>query len=467
MKKTKIICSIGPASNKYEVFAAMADAGMNVARVNFSHATIEEREIVINLVKKVNEEKHLNIGLLFDTKGPEFRNGEVVEGGIELIKGRTIKVVKEKVVGNSEEFSVNHPEAIDSLNIGDVIQLENGLMKIEVIEKDDDSVTCKVINGGVLGSKKSLFVPGVKLNIPFISDDDREDIKYACEHDGDFLALSFVSCKEDVLEAKKIIEEAHGNLKIIAKIESKTGIDNLDEILNVVDGIMVARGDLGEEVPISLLPVYQKQMIQKAREYGKICIVATEMLESMKKNSRPTRAEVTDVANAVLDGTDAIMLSGETTTGAYPIETVTYMANIASDAEDYSAKHFGYNGKIGRTECIAKAAVDLTKNVAVKAIAVESISGYSARMISNFRPNAPILANCTSEKVARMLALNYGIYTCIVPLMDETDELVDLVMQKTTEFFDLQPNDRIIITGGLPGVGNERITNFLKMETIE
>ena len=467
MKKTKIICSIGPASNKYEVFAAMADAGMNVARVNFSHATIEEREIVINLVKKVNEEKHLNIGLLFDTKGPEFRNGEVVEGGIELIKGRTIKVVKEKVVGNSEEFSVNHPEAIDSLNIGDVIQLENGLMKIEVIEKDDDSVTCKVINGGVLGSKKSLFVPGVKLNIPFISDDDREDIKYACEHDGDFLALSFVSCKEDVLEAKKIIEEAHGNLKIIAKIESKTGIDNLDEILNVVDGIMVARGDLGEEVPISLLPVYQKQMIQKAREYGKICIVATEMLESMKKNSRPTRAEVTDVANAVLDGTDAIMLSGETTTGAYPIETVTYMANIASDAEDYSAKHFGYNGKIGRTECIAKSAVDLTKNVAVKAIAVESISGYSARMISNFRPNAPILANCTSEKVARMLALNYGIYTCIVPLMDDTDELVDLVMQKTTEFFDLQPNDRIIITGGLPGVGNERITNFLKMETIE
>lgn len=467
MKKTKIVCSIGPASNSYEVFAKMVDAGMNVARVNFSHATLEERQTVIDLAKKVNAEKHQNIGLLFDTKGPEFRNGEVVEGGIELIPGKTIKVVKESVVGNQEEFSVNHPEAIDSLNIGDVIQLENGLMKIKVIKKEDDSVICEVINGGVLGSKKSLFVPGVKLNIPFISEDDEEDIRYAVRNDGDFLALSFVSSKEDVLDARKIIESENGNIKIISKIESKTGIDNLDEILSVSDGVMVARGDLGEEVPISLLPVYQKMIIRKAREYGKVCIVATEMLESMKKNSRPTRAEVTDVANAVLDGTDAIMLSGETTVGAYPVEAVSYMASIASDAEDHSAKHFSYNGKIGRTECIAKAAVDLTTYVDVAAVGVESISGYSARMISNFRPNAPILANCTTEKTARMLALNYGIYTCIVPLMDDTDELVDLVVEKTKEFFSLKTNDRIVVTGGLPGIGNERITNFLKMETIE
>ena len=466
MKKTKIVCSIGPASNSYEVFKKMVDAGMNVARVNFSHATIEERETVIDLVKKANAELGKNIGLLFDTKGPEFRNGEVEDGGIKLIPGEIIKIVKENVIGNHERFSVNHPEAVDSLNIGDTVQLENGLMKIEVIGKDVASVTCKIINGGILGSKKSLFAPGVKLNIPFISSDDEEDIRYAVKNNGDFLALSFVSSKEDVLEARKIIESEKGSIKIISKIESMTGINNLDEILSVSDGVMVARGDLGEEVPISLLPVYQKKIIQRAREFGKVCIVATEMLESMKKNPRPTRAEVTDVANAVLDGTDAIMLSGETTVGAYPVEAVSFMASIASDAEDHSAKHFSYNGKIGRTECIAKAAVDLTSYVDVAAVAVESISGYSARMISNFRPNAPILANCTTEKTARSLALNYGIYTCIVPLMDDTDELVNLVMQKTKEFFNLKKDDRIVITGGLPGIENERITNFLKMETI-
>lgn len=466
MKKTKIICSIGPATNTKEVFRSLVHAGMNVARVNFSHATIEERETVRDLVAWINEEENVNIGLLYDTKGPEFRNGEVVEGGINLVPGNTIRVVKESVIGNDERFSVNHPEALDSLNVGSVIQLENGLMKIEVISKETDGVTCKVINGGILGSKKSLFVPGVKLDIPFISDIDREDIIYACKNNGDFLALSFVSTKEDVLEAREILKEQNSNMKIIAKIESKTGIDNLDEILEVADGVMVARGDLGEEVPISLLPVYQKRIVRKAREHGKFCIVATEMLESMKKNSRPTRAEVTDVANAVLDGTDAVMLSGETTVGAYPVETVTYMANIASDAEVHSENHFGYLGKIGRTECIAKSAVDLTNYVDVKAIVAEAISGYSTRMISNFRPKCPILATCTTPEVARSLALNYGVYTTLVPLMDDTDELVDLVRDKAIEYFNLNNDDKIIITGGLPAVNNVRLTNFLKIEEI-
>ena len=237
MKKTKIICSIGPATNTKEVFRSL----MNVARVNFSHATIEERETVRDLVAWINEEENVNIGLLYDTKGPEFRNGEVEEGGINLVPGYTIKVGKERVIGNDERFSVNHPEALDSLNVGSVIQLENGLMKIEVISKETDGVTCKVINGGILGSKKSLFVPGVKLDIPFISDIDREDIIYACKNNGDFLALSFVSTKEDVLEAREILKEQNSNMKIIAKIESKTGIDNLDEILEVADGVMVAR----------------------------------------------------------------------------------------------------------------------------------------------------------------------------------------------------------------------------------
>ncbi len=466
MKKTKIVCSIGPATNKKEVFRKLVHAGMNVARVNFSHATIEERETVRDLVAWINEEENHNIGLLYDTKGPEFRSGEAIEEGIELIPGNTIRVVKENVIGNNARFSVNHPEALDSLEIGSTIQLENGLMKIEVISKEEDGVTCKVINGGILKSKKSLFVPGVKLDIPFISEVDKEDIIYACENNGDFLALSFVSTKEDVLEARKIINEQKSNMKIVSKIESKTGIDNLDEILSVSDGVMVARGDLGEEVPISLLPVYQKLIIRKAREHGKFCIVATEMLESMKKNSRPTRAEVTDVANAVLDGTDAVMLSGETTVGAYPVETVQFMASIANDAEEHSENHFGYLGKIGRTECIARSAVDLTKYVDVKAIVAEAISGYSTRMISNFRPNCPILATCTTKEVARSLALNYGVYTTLVPLMDDTDELVELVKEKAIDYFKLEVEEKIIITGGLPAINNVRLTNFLKIEEI-
>ena len=466
MKKTKIVCSIGPASSEYETFKAMAYAGMNVARVNFSHATMEERENVIGLVRKINEEEKLNIALLFDTKGPEFRSGEAKEGGINLVNGNTIRVVKENVIGDEERFSVNHPEALDSLNNGSIIQLENGLMKIEVISKEEDGVTCKIINGGVLGSKKSLFVPGVKLSIPFVSEADREDITYACKNNGDFLALSFVSTKEDVLDAREIINKENSKIKIISKIESKTGIDNLDEILEVSDGVMVARGDLGEEVPISLLPVYQKLIIRKAREHGKICIVATEMLESMKKNSRPTRAEVTDVANAVLDGTDAVMLSGETTVGAFPVQAVTYMAKIASDAENHANNHFNYKGKIGRTECIAKGAVDLTEYVNVKAIACASVSGFTARFISNFRPKCPIIATCINNEVARSLALNYGIYTSLVPVLDDANSIITVAKEKTQEFLNLTKEDKIIITGGIPVTDEGRITNFIKIEEI-
>ena len=466
MKKTKIVCSIGPAINNYETFRKMALAGMNVARVNFSHATIEERETVIDLVKRVNEEEHLNVALLFDSKGPEFRSGEAEDGGIELVPGNTIRVVKETVIGNKERFSVNHPEALDSLNIGNAIQLENGKMKIEVISKEEDGVTCKIINGGVLGSRKSLFAPGVILDIPYVSEVDREDIKYAARNNGDYLAISFVSCKEDVLQVKEILKEENSDIKIICKIESKAGVENLDEILDVCDGIMVARGDLGEEVPMALLPVYQKEMIKKAREHGKIAIVATEMLESMIKNPRPTRAEVTDVANAVLDGTDAIMLSGESTIGAYPVEAVSYMASISEDAEMYSEKNFDYKGKIGRTESIAACAVDLTKYVPVKAIACASISGFTARFISNFRPKAPIMATCTSEKVSRSLALNYGVYTSIVPVVKDTDEMVRLASESAKKFFKIENGNKIIVTGGIPIANEGRITNFIKIEEI-
>ena len=338
MKKTKIVCSIGPASIDPDVMTQMVLEGMNVARINFSHAGYENSLEIVNSVKEVRKRTNKNIGLLFDTKGPEFRNDEVIDGGIELKEGNTIRVVKGHVVGDDEKFSVNHPEAIESLEIGNNILLENGLMKIEVISKEEDGVTCKVINGGVLGSKKSLNVPGVHLKVPFMSEKDREDIIFACKNNGDFLAASFVSCKEDVEEIRKIIEEQGSNMKIISKIENTTAIKNIEDIIDVSDGIMVARGDLGVEASMEDLPHYQKDIIKRCRAHSKFVIVATEMLESMKENLRPTRAEVSDVANAVLDGTDAVMLSGETTLGKYPTEVVKYMAEICATAENIMIK---------------------------------------------------------------------------------------------------------------------------------
>lgn len=467
MKKTKIICSIGPASNQPDVMEQMVLAGMNVARINFSHATEEEKIQAVTSVNEVRNRTGINIGILYDTKGPEFRSGKTETGEINLVPGKKIRIVKEDVLGNEERFSVNHPQAIDNLEVGSVVLLENGLMKIVVKSIEEDGVTCEIVNGGVLGDRKSLSVPGVKLDIPFISKQDREDIIYACRHEGDFLALSFVSCREDVLEAKEILKaENREDLKIISKIESMTGIDNLDSIIAESDGIMVARGDLGVEVPMTMLPIYQKQIIKKCREAGKLCIVATEMLESMKKGSRPTRAEVSDVANAVLDGTDAVMLSGETTMGHSPIETVDFMASICRDTEGYYNHTFNYENKVGITESIASSVVECSKIMDVKVIVASTVSGYSARRISNLKPKSYILATCTTEKVARGLALNYGVYTTIVPVYDSTDDVVNMGIQKAKEMFDLVDNDKVIITGGLPVSGERRITNFMKIEQI-
>lgn len=308
MKKTKIICSIGPASCDVSVMSEMVRSGMSVARINFSHATDKEKELVVDTVKKVREVTGCPIGILYDTKGPEFRNGMLENDSISLVDGETIRIVKDEVLGNSSRFSVNHPAALDCLSIGDEILLENGLMKIIVESKEENGVTCRIINGGVLGNKKSLSVPGVRLDIPFVSDDDYRDIVYACNHDGDFLALSFVSDKSDVLRVREILKEQNrSDMKVISKIESTTGIDNIKEIVSVSDGVMVARGDLGVEAPLAELPFLQKLIIEECHKQGKFSIVATEMLESMKKNSRPTRAEVSDIANAVLNGADCVM----------------------------------------------------------------------------------------------------------------------------------------------------------------
>ena len=463
MKKTKIICSIGPSSCDIDVMSNMVNNGMNVARINFSHATLEERENVVNSVKKVRELTGKHIGILYDTKGPEFRNGMLENDSINLVDGKTIRIVKENVLGNEERFSVNHPSAVESLNVGNVVLLENGLMKIEVISKEEDGVTCKIINGGVLGNKKRLSAPGVQLDIPFISEEDEKDIRYACRHDGDFLALSFVSTKNDLLDAKRIIDEEKSEIKIISKIESTTGIDNLKEIIELSDGIMVARGDLGVEAPMEQIPFLQKDIIRECRRQGKFCIVATEMLESMKKNARPTRAEVSDIANAVINGTDAVMLSGETTTGKFPCQTVKYMADICEEAEkhlDYSIQKNTVVDDI--SEAIAASVVDTSNLLNTKLIVAATMSGRTARLISNLRPRSLILANTPSEKVARSLALNAGVYPMISSVYNSTDEIVKDAIVKSKEFMDMNKDDLIVITGGFPN--NEKTTNFMKIE---
>ncbi len=469
MKKTKIICSIGPATNTADVMEQLVLNGMNVARINFSHATIEERQQVIDTVKEVRERTGQNIGLLYDTKGPEFRNGMLENGEITLVEGKTIRIVKEEVLGNEERFSVNHPKALESLKPGSIILLENGLMKIEIEETDAEGVTGRIINGGVLGNKKSLSAPGVKLDIPFISEDDKFDIEYACKNEGDFLALSFVSTKEDVLAAREILKANNReDLKIISKVESVTGVENLDEIIEVSDGIMVARGDLGVEVPMQELPMVQKMMVERCRAKGVICVVATEMLESMKKNARPTRAEVSDVANAVLDGTDAVMLSGETTIGKFPVETVRYMAEVCESTEarvDFVGM-FESELEVDMTTTIANSVTVADQLLGSKAICAATMSGYTARVISNYKPNSVIMAATPSEEVARSLALNWGVYPKVVPMYGNTDEIVKATSELAKNTFNLESGDLVVVTGGFPNTETKKVTNFMKLEEV-
>ena len=470
MKKTKIICSIGPASNKVEVMEQMVIAGMNVARINFTHATTEERNQAISTVREVRRLTGKNVAILWDTKGPEFRSGMLENDKITLVEGKTIRIVKDCVLGNQERFSVNHPEAVESLNVGNIVLLENAKMKLEVISKENDGVTCKIVSGGVLGNKKSMSAPGINLNIPYVSDIDREDIKYACENGGEYLAISFVSCKEDVLEIKELLKEyGREDLQIICKIESDLGISNLESILRVSDGIMVARGDLGTEIPSEMLPVVQKQMIKTARRMGKICIVATEMLETMMENNRPKRAETSDIANAVLDGTDAVMLSGETTVGKHPVETVRAMANICEVTEQYA--EFDYireNEKVKTIPmAIAESVVDSANRLDAKLICAATMSGSTAKAISNFKPKAPILALCPDDKTARQLALNWGVHTATLQLCHSTDEVLTESLRVAKESVELVKDDIVVFTGSFPNTCKSKPTNLMKIEQIK
>lgn len=469
MKKTKIICSIGPSTQNWESFKGLVDAGMNVARINFSHATIEERELDESLIKRANEELGANIATLYDTKGPDLRTCNFENDTIELISGETIRIVEEDVLGTKEKISFNYKGILKDLKIGMSILLDDGFYKLIVESTDEDGgVTCRIMNGGTITSRRGVCIPGIKLDVPYVSEQDKEDIKYACEKDGDFLAISFVNCAEDIKEVRKLCAEfGKPDMPIISKLETQYAMDNLDEIVDETDIVMIARGDLGTETGVENLPLYQQMMIDKCRIKGKRVIMATQMMASMKKSIRPTNAEVTDVANAVLAGCDAVMTSDETTTGKYPVETIQNMAEICKKVESYYKYEDKYNHEnIDKNDIIARSVVTASNELNAKVIVAATMSGHTAASISNLRPNAMILATVPSEKVAKSLALNYGVYSAVVGEYGSTDEIVNDGKIQAKEFIELNKGDEIIITGGFPNTGI-KVTDFMKIAEID
>ena len=462
MKKTKVICSIGPASDCVEVMGEMVNRGMDCARINLSHATPEVIVKTLDVIRQVRREYYQPLAIMYDTKGPEFRTLMFKDGGVTLKKDDTIRMSKTCILGNEEEFGVNHSNAIDFIEVGNKVLIDNALFELEVISKSEDHVVLKALDDGKIQDKKTVNVPGVNLNLEFLSEDDKKDIAFAAKHACDYLALSFVNSREDVVAARKIIEDSGGDALIISKIESRMGIENIDEIIDESDGIMVARGDLGVEVPLEELPVLQKDIIRKCRQKGKFAIVATEMLASMYENPRPTRAEVSDVANAILDGTDCVMLSGETTIGKHPIESVEIMSRICKYVEstiDYT-KNIAYNGTIDTSDTIAKLVVDAIEFSDIKLIVTTTLTGLTARRISNFRPNSIIMACCPSNHIAEKVILNFGVKPVVTDIYESTDELVDNAKKIAEREFNLNKGDLIAVTGGFP-LGKAKKTNYL------
>ncbi len=466
MKKTKIICSIGPSTQNWESFKGIVEAGMNVARINFSHATMEERELDESLVQRAREELGANIAILYDTKGPDLRTCEFVDNRIELVAGKTIRVVEEDVLGTADKISLNYKGVLKDLKVGSPVLLDDGFYKLEVVSIEEDGVTCEIKNSGVIKSRRGVCMPGIKLDVPYVSDKDREDIKYACEKDGDYLAISFVNSAEDIREVKELCREfGKPDMPIISKVETQYAMDNLEEIVEASDYIMVARGDLGIETGVENLPLYQQMMIDSCHAHGKGVIMATQMMYSMKTNIRPTNAEVTDVANAVIAGCDAIMTSDETTIGSYPVETIQTMTGICENVEQitkYNLDDYKLNGtEIHNT--IAKLAVEGTKDLPIKTIVVSTLTGKTAWDVSSLRPDSFILATVTDPKVARSLALKWGVYTSLVPMFNDTDAIVSNGVEAAKEVMKLKKGDMIAVVGGFP---KDSHTNFLKIQDI-
>ncbi len=470
MRKTKIVCTIGPACNNEETLTGMCLAGMSVARLNFSHGTHEDHRQNIELIKRVRKKLGLPIAILLDTKGPEYRIGTFKDGKIFLNEGDPFIFTSRDVEGDGGQVSVNYKNLPDEMQKGDRILLNNGLVIFEVEAVRETDIHCRVLVGGELSNRKSMSFPNKVLKQTYLSEYDKSDLLFGIENDVDFIACSFVSVRQDLVDVREFLK-AHGgeNLDIIAKIENRSGVDNIQDICKECDGIMIGRGDMGVEIPFEELPAIQKHLITTCRLLGKRVITATEMLESMIYNPRPTRAEISDVANAVYDGTSAIMLSGETAAGKYPVLTVETMARIASQTE----KNIDY-GKIFRdsefiirnaSDAISHSTCGMAIDLNAKAIVASSLSGMTARMVSRFRCPVDIIGMTTDEKTWRKLALSWGVLPAMSEKFNSTDVLFYEATKLAKQSLGLSSGDRVVITGGMTN-GVSGNTNMIKVETI-
>lgn len=471
MRKTKIVCTIGPSSESLEKLKELIEAGMNVARLNFSHGDFEEHGNRIKNIRLASSELKKSTAILLDTKGPEIRTGKLKEEPIELVQDGRLILTTEDIPGDAERISITYKNLPQDVHIGSTILIDDGLIGLTVVGVSGSEIECRIVNGGQIKSKKGVNVPGVKISLPGITEKDRNDIIFGIEQGVDFIAASFVRKASDVMEIRELLEQYNAaHIQIISKIENQEGVDNLDEILEVSDGLMVARGDLGVEIPAEEVPLVQKRMIEKCNYAGKPVITATQMLDSMQRNPRPTRAEASDVANAIFDGTDAIMLSGETAAGKYPLESVQTMSRIAERAESA----LEYRELLVRqsmaqqktvTESISQAVANSALDLNAQAIITATESGYTARMVSKYRPKAPIIAVTPLEPVIRRLALVWGVIPIKGEEVSTTDEMFEMAVDLGLKQGYLHMGDLVVITAGVP-IGRSGTTNLIKVHHI-
>lgn len=470
MRRTKIVCTIGPASDSTETLKKMITSGMNVARLNFSHGTHEDHAKRVEAVRQAAGELGAIVGLMLDTKGPEIRTGLLKADTITLESGKNIILTTDEIMGTTEKLSISYKGLPQDVKPGSKILIADGLVELEVISAESNEILCKIVNGGTIGSRKNVNLPGVVVKLPAVTDQDVEDIKFAVDRGLDFIAASFVRTVADVLEVRKVLEESGADIQIIAKIENHQGVENIDDILKVADGIMVARGDMGVEIPTEEVPLIQKMIIQKCNKVGKPVITATQMLDSMINNPRPTRAEATDVANAIFDGTDAVMLSGETASGKYPVESVTMMDKIATRTE----RALGFEEILGRkeisplrtvTDAISHATCSTALDLGATAIITSTKSGHTARMVSKYRPKARIIAVTPRMDVIRKLSLVWGVVPLLVSETSSTDEMITASIQTALSSNYIKCGDLVVITAGVP-VGVPGTTNLLKVHIV-
>lgn len=472
MRKTKIICTMGPATDNIEVLRAMARAGMNVARFNFSHGSHEEHKQRIDRVKAVREEYNLPIALLLDTKGPEIRTGDMQDGKIFLKKGEQIRLTPRACLGTPSKISITYPDLYQDVQAGTSILIDDGLIELRVEQTQEQDILCRVLNDGAVSNHKGINVPDVHLSIPYLSDKDKADIQFGIEQGVDFVAASFVRTADDVQQLRRLLDENGGaHINIIAKIENQQGVENIDGIVSLADGVMIARGDMGVEIPAEDVPPIQKMLIKKVASAGKQVITATQMLDSMMKNPRPTRAEVTDVANAIYDGTGAIMLSGETAAGLYPVEAVTMMARIAERTEndiDYRKRFFVRTRKANPdiTDAICHATCTTAYDLNARDIVTVTKSGRSARMVARYRPSCGIIGCTPTKKVWYQLNLAWGVTPVLLSETDDVFDLFDSALETAKNQGLMQSGDLAVITSGVP-IGVSGTTNMIRVQVVK